>query len=329
MWVLEISNNPGVEEQKPNFKYVANMHGDETNGRQLLMGLARWLCDNYLTDEKAARIVKDMHMFLLPTMNPDGYALGQRRNANNFDLNRNFPDRIRDGLPLKPSSFAQPETMAIINWVTDGFFVASANMHEGSLVANFPWDAAADGSFGYAASPDDKTFSRLARVYANSHRKMWQSPEFEGGITNGNDWYPIYGGMQDWNYLAANCMEITLELSHRKSPPASDLPEFWLDNLDAMLNYAIESTFGGLSGTVKTASGKPLSASISVEGIDHDVSTRAKFGDFYRPLAPGRYVVTAKADGYKSTSKTIRIPDELGEGAVYEFVLTEGKGGAE
>ena len=29
---------------KPAFRYVGNMHGDEPTGRQLLLGLAEWLC---------------------------------------------------------------------------------------------------------------------------------------------------------------------------------------------------------------------------------------------------------------------------------------------
>jgi carboxypeptidase D len=33
LWALEISSSPGKEEAKPNFKYVANMHGDEPAGR--------------------------------------------------------------------------------------------------------------------------------------------------------------------------------------------------------------------------------------------------------------------------------------------------------
>jgi carboxypeptidase D len=39
IWVLELSDHPGVDEPKPQFKYVANMHGDEPSGRQLLLAL--------------------------------------------------------------------------------------------------------------------------------------------------------------------------------------------------------------------------------------------------------------------------------------------------
>lgn len=33
LWALEISNKAGLQEPKPSFKYVANMHGDEPSGR--------------------------------------------------------------------------------------------------------------------------------------------------------------------------------------------------------------------------------------------------------------------------------------------------------
>jgi carboxypeptidase D len=52
---------------------------------------------------------------------------------------------------------------------------------------------------------------------------MSKSKEFVGGITNGAAWYPLYGGMQDWNYLHGECLELTLEINEEKWPPASQV----------------------------------------------------------------------------------------------------------
>lgn len=49
--------------------------------RQLLLALAEWLCANQAADTRAARIVADMHLFILPSMNPDGFERRQRGNA--------------------------------------------------------------------------------------------------------------------------------------------------------------------------------------------------------------------------------------------------------
>lgn len=48
--------------------------------------------------------------------------------------------------------------------------------------------------------------------------------QFPGGVTNGNAWYPVYNGMQDWLYIATGCRALTLELSETKWPPAELLP---------------------------------------------------------------------------------------------------------
>jgi len=61
--------------------------------------------------------------------------------------------------------------------------------------------------------------------------------KFPGGITNGAEWYVVYGGMQDYNYVYTNCYEITLELGCVKFPFADQLPKYWEDNQEALLSF--------------------------------------------------------------------------------------------
>ncbi len=53
---------------------MGNMHGDETVGRQVLLYLAEYLLQNYGLDERATRILDTTEVFIMPTLNPDGFA---------------------------------------------------------------------------------------------------------------------------------------------------------------------------------------------------------------------------------------------------------------
>ena len=54
-------------------KLIANMHGNEAVGRELMLGLSRYLLQNYPTDERVARIINNTDLHILPTLNPDGF----------------------------------------------------------------------------------------------------------------------------------------------------------------------------------------------------------------------------------------------------------------
>ncbi|KAJ0972802.1 hypothetical protein J5N97_020761 [Dioscorea zingiberensis] len=318
LWVIEISDKPGEDEAEPSFKFIGNVHGDEPVGRELLIHLANWLCDNYMKDSLAMTIVKNVHLHILPTMNPDGFALRRRGNANNVDLNRDFPDQfypVNDMLELR-----QPETRAIMSWVKEQHFTASASLHGGALVANYPWDGSEDARKEYYACPDDRTFRYMASVYSHSHYNMSLSKEFEGGITNGALWYPIYGGMQDWNYIHGGCFELTLEISDVKWPKSTELPILWEYNRLSMLNLAASLVKTGIHGRILSSKGgHPLPASVKVEGIDYRVNATRTLGDYHRILAPmERYEVVASMPGFQSKSTRVFVEDEA---TSLDFVL--------
>lgn len=81
---------------------------------------------------------------------------------------RNFPDQYQ-----KRHDKEQIETTNMIKWIVDNPFVLSANLHGGSLVANYPYDDFPDNKrSGTNPSPDNKLFKQLALSYSNAHPTM-------------------------------------------------------------------------------------------------------------------------------------------------------------
>ncbi|XP_062859109.1 carboxypeptidase N catalytic chain isoform X2 [Trichomycterus rosablanca] len=342
LYVLEFSDNPGIHEAlEPEGKYVGNMHGNEVLGRELLLHLSQFLCDEYQAgNQRITELIHNTRIHILPSMNPDGYEVAAmqgpefngylvgRGNSREVDLNRNFPDlnalmyynEKNNGpthhLPL-PDNWEQqvePETLAVIKWMQNYNFVLSANLHGGAVVANYPFDKSGEprirGKSSYTATPDDKIFKKLAKTYSYAHswmHKGWNCGDyFEDGITNGANWYSLSKGMQDFNYLYTNCFEITLELSCDKFPSASALSGEWMANREALVSY-LEQVHHGIKGMVYDENNNPMSnAEISVAGINHAVTTGAD-GDYFRLLLPGTYTVTASAEGYQTFTSTVTV----------------------
>jgi hypothetical protein len=171
-------------------------------------------------------------------------------------------------------------------------------MHTGSLVVNYPYDANASGAYVYTPTPDDDLFIHISEEYSQHNEPMWNSSYFYHGITNGADWYVIYGGMQDWNYVYMGCNEVTLELSNTKIPSASQIPTYWSQNRDSMLAYMATCLIGVRGIVTDAGTGEPLAATVTVAGRNHEVYTDPDMGDYHRMLLPGTYNLTFEADGY-------------------------------
>lgn len=344
LYVLEFSDFPGIHEPlEPEVKYVGNMHGNEVLGRELLLQLSEFLCEEFRNrNQRILRLIQDTRIHILPSMNPDGYEVAAaqgpntpgylvgRNNANGVDLNRNFPDlntyfyyNEKYGgpnhhltLPDNWQSQVEPETRAVIQWIRSLNFVLSANLHGGAVVANYPYDKSLEHRFRSAhrssnsPTPDDKLFQKLAKVYSYAHGWMHQGwncgDYFPDGITNGASWYSLSKGMQDFNYLHTNCFEITLELSCNKFPHQEELQREWLGNREALIQF-LEQVHQGIKGMVLDENSNNLTgAVVSVTGINHDV-TSGEHGDYFRLLLPGTYTVTATAPGFDPETVSVTV----------------------
>lgn len=69
--------------------------------------------------------------------------------------------------------YTEPETKAVMDWILSEPFVLSANLHGGSLVANYPYDDNANLTNGVEnLSPDDNIFKYLSHIYSDVSMKI-------------------------------------------------------------------------------------------------------------------------------------------------------------
>ena len=93
---------------------VGVIHGDEQAGLDVV---------DLLRTMPVDEVTADVDLYLMPALNVDGLALGQRHNANGVDLNRNFPynwgpiAQPGNWEYAGPSRASEPETRAMVSFV--------------------------------------------------------------------------------------------------------------------------------------------------------------------------------------------------------------------
>ncbi|XP_067238045.1 probable carboxypeptidase X1 isoform X3 [Chanodichthys erythropterus] len=209
LYVMEISDNPGKHELgEPEFRYVAGMHGNEVLGREVLLNLMEYICQEYKRgNQRIVHLVKETRIHLLPSMNPDGYEMAYKKGSElagwalgrysyeGIDMNHNFADLntvMWDAIELETDksklinhyfpipehytsedAMVAPETRAVISWMQTIPFVLSANLHGGELVVTYPFDMTKDWApKEHTPTPDDSFFRWLATVYASTNHVM-------------------------------------------------------------------------------------------------------------------------------------------------------------
>lgn len=176
--------------------YVGAIHGSEPSSKYLL--------DDWVNELEAnsGRIPSGSQVVVVPSINPDGVAAGTRNNANNVNLNRNFPTSdwqkdINDTNGPVPGGggsapLSEPEAKALANLSLSLRPRLTLSYHAvGSMVIGDPGGYSA----GYAA--------RYAAMVGYSDNTNAGSSSFD---------YSITGAFEDWSYRNAGLPSMTIEL---------------------------------------------------------------------------------------------------------------------
>jgi len=314
--VLKITDNPDVDEDEPEFFYTGQMHGDELVSSIMLLHLIDYLLSNYGTNSQVDDLVNNVEIWINPLSNPDGCYYGGdntvsgavRSLYNGIDPNRNFPapsDAHPDG-----NAYAL-EVSDMIAFTDIHNFVLSANIHSGAEVVNYPWDTWDSSDNTHA---DDNWWQLVSHEYADTVFANSTGSYFTdvsaNGITEGGDWYIIWGGRQDYMTYFKNGREFTLELSGWKGLDADDLPDHWDYNYNSLLQYMEQSLYGIRGIITDSVTGLPIEAKVEILGHDRDnshVYSNLPVGDYHRPIFGGTYDVTYSKEGYDSQIITINV----------------------
>ncbi len=300
-----VSDNVGAEEVEPELRLVGAIHGDEKTSAMVALTYLQNLADNAATSPMCSHIVTTAETWVIPVMNPDGYAGNTRYNANSVDLNRNLSYMWQPGGGGGSSPFSEVETQALRDvtmkeWPAltglENPFCASLSLHGGEACFNYVWN------YSSASVQDTMLIVQMGADYAS----LCGIPGF--WVTEGWAWYIITGDVNDWSYGEYGGIDHTIEVHSSKQ--YSDWPWVCAAHYMSMLDFYRQSTFG-IWGTVTTSLGAPHDANIQITRTDTPDSQPLRFcrtdvtlGDYAKPLLPGTYQVTASVAGFPPQTVT-------------------------
>lgn len=309
-------------ESAPTYRILGGHHGDEWSSSEVALAVAQALVEQ-VEDQRIARILEASTIWIVPYVNPDGVVMGNRLNANVVDLNRNYAHGWSHSEPFGgPWPFSEPETRAIRALGLHTRPMAGLSLHSGAINLGWVWNHTTE------PAPEAALMEALASDYAD----RCDAPGF--WITNGAAWYVTYGDTNDWSYGQQGVLDYTLELTDPKAPPPGSIPTYVGWHLDAILDFLDHRPT--LSGSVLSADGSPLEATLWLEGASSSVPFHAdpQTGRFHRITATGTATLHAEAPGHQHSTWSIELgsdealqlqlqPDALGEGWAEPSALAE------
>ena len=178
--------------------FLGVTHGEEPQGK--------FLIEKFIEEIKKQQIKFDNNLYFIPCLNPDGMAKKQRGNANNVDLNRNFPTEnyeittFDDGTTSGICANSEKETQFLSGIIEKYHFDVILSFHAPFEIVNY------DG-------PAEKIAAEISKITG-------YPPQADIG-------YPTQGSFGTFCGVERNIPIITLEVSEKLTKE-----ELWQQNKD-------------------------------------------------------------------------------------------------
>jgi len=281
---VKISDNPTRNEPEPKVRFVGAHHGNEWISAEVPFYYAKYLMENYGTDQTVTSLVNNTEFYIIPIFNPDGHVAQTRANANGVDLNRNY-GYIQNNSGTSP--YSEPETRAMHEFSKGRNFNMSLSFHSGAVYVNYIWN------YTPVRSADDR-YNNLVQYYSQQYGNLTGYP-----ITEGYEWYQTLGDLNDYSYGINGDIDWTIEVSSSYIPDTSQIIPIFNTNKPAMNLFAKKAGQGIGGFVIDSLTGDTIkNARITTLPVDWPIWTDKFTGDFIRPLLPGNYSIRVEAPGY-------------------------------
>ena len=261
IYYVKISNNPSIDQNKPEVFYNALHHAREAASLSQLIFYMWYLLENYNSNIEVKYLVDNLEMYFVPCINPDGYVYNEnnypsgggmwRKNRKDngdgtfgVDLNRNYgflwgyDDSGSSPSPGSEtyrgaSAFSEPETQAIRDFCNSREFRIALNYHTYGNLLIYPW--------GYLPSyytPDSSLFVNYAELLTKDNK-------YKYGTGDQTVNYVVNGDSDDWMYgeenSKAKIYSMTPEAGEGSDgfwPPSSRIEEICMVNVSQNMSMA-------------------------------------------------------------------------------------------
>jgi hypothetical protein len=289
LWAVRVTGPGGGP--RPAVVYNACQHAREWISPMVAMYVLEALVDGYGTDPRITGLVNSIEFYVIPVVNPDGYAFTwdvggdrlwrkNRRNNGGFppsfgvDNNRNWGyEWGGGGSSGDPASevyhgtapFSEPETAAMRDfYIAHPNIVASIDFHSYGELVLYPW-AYTDGGPG-----DGGLHAAIGSFIQEEIQAVLGSIYVDGPVFE--TLYQASGGSVDWSWGDQGVISYTIELPGTDGgfilPPQYIVPTC-KENLPAALALAeaaaVGATFrflGGPPATIDAAAPTPVDVEI-------------------------------------------------------------------